>query len=262
MSKSESEYAGSESLGSLTTGAISVQLTHEARFVVDRRTTRRLQDWAAERLTPDPHGEGPARDQYHIQTIYFDTAASDVYHRQGSTSRAVYRLRRFGGADHAYLERRLGTAGAVMKRRTMVPLEELSRAYDEPHAPGWIGAWFARRIAVRQLSPVCQLSCRRIARYADVPTGRARLTIDELLRATPVRSARFRVDVGLPILPEQAIVSVQYDATMPSMFRQMLGRLRLVPSSISRYRLAVGALDLSRRSRGDGSAAEYALLTS
>ena len=186
-----------------------------------------------------------------------------MYHRQGSTSRAVYRLRRFGGADHAYLERRLGTAGAVMKRRTMVPLEELSRAYDEPHAPGWIGAWFARRIAVRQLSPVCQLSCRRISavRGRADGTGAAH---DR--RAAPRDAGPFRqVPCGRWApnpAPSRQSCRCGTTATMPPMFRQMLGRLRLVPSSISRYRLAVGALDLSRRSRGDGSAAEYALLTS
>jgi hypothetical protein len=240
---------------------------HEVRFVVDRRTARAVQDWARACLLPDPHGSGDTEDEYHVLTIYFDTPSRDAYHRRGSAARIGYRLRRYGRSEQVYVERRVQHGDVVMKRRVTIPTDTIRCVHDIPFEPDWPGAWFARRLAVRALGPVCQVACRRTARLAITTdlgpdTGRARLTIDESLRATPARTTRFRCDAGSPLLPGHAILTVQFERQLPPLFRQTITRFRLVPATISRYRLGVAALDLSSVVQPDASSAVYTLLTS
>ena len=97
----------------------------EAKFVVDSSTGRRIREWARTHLDPDPHGAGPFGDEYGISSLYFDTDAGDVFHRRGSFGRAKYRVRRYGDAEVAFLERKLRKPGILSKRRTVVALDAL-----------------------------------------------------------------------------------------------------------------------------------------
>jgi hypothetical protein len=91
-----------------------------------RRPAFRSASGRSERLIADPHGTGPHADEYRVSTLYLDTAGRDVFHRRGSYGRSKYRVRRYGDEPRVFLERKLRTASRLAKRRTDIPLDELT----------------------------------------------------------------------------------------------------------------------------------------
>src|SRR6185503_15586261 len=100
-------------------------------------------------------------------------------------------------------ERKLRTSGWVIKRRTTIPIDELTRLdAGEPIAEvesaliqkngnengngwhDWSGRWFERRLRARDLRPVCQVTYLRTARVGATAAGPFRLTIDSQLMAS------------------------------------------------------------------------------
>ena len=86
--------------------------TSEIKFVVDAATGGRIREWARARLAPDPHGAGSFADEYRVSSLYFDTAARDVFHRRGSYGRSKYRIRRYHDEPSVFLERKLRTGSS------------------------------------------------------------------------------------------------------------------------------------------------------
>ncbi|MGH9309430.1 MAG: polyphosphate polymerase domain-containing protein [Vicinamibacterales bacterium] len=214
----------------------------EIKFLVDPSLAPRICDWARRHLLPDPHGAGPAGDEYATSSLYFDTSGFDVFHRRGSYGRAKYRVRRYGNGDHVFLERKLRQPGILIKRRTVAPLALLDRLHDATAAGSWPGDWFQRRLQVRGLSPVCQISYHRIARTIDVNHGHARLTLDSDLRAQRVSEARFTGGAGVVVLPDRMVLELKYRVQLPAIFRRLIEEFTLRTTTASKYRLGMAAL--------------------
>src|SRR5512145_2680165 len=136
----------------------------ETRFLIDPALGERIRDWTRARLTADPHGSGPAGDEYAISSLYFETPHYDVFRRQGSFGRSKYRIRRYNDGDVVVLERKLRTATLLTKRRAPIAPGDLARLTAPGPSPRWSGTWFHRRVAIRRLRPVCQLTYQRTAR--------------------------------------------------------------------------------------------------
>src|SRR5262245_57226619 len=168
----------------------------EIKFVIDDRLAPRVKEWARTHLQPDPHGGGSFRDEYRISTLYFDTRRFDVLHRNDSFGRAKYRVRRYEDSNSVFFERKLRKPGLLIKRRTRDDIETLDRLDDRLIDPDWAAHWFQRRLLVRNLRPVCQITYQRIARVAHTSEGLVRLTLDSGLRAMPIDMARFDADPG------------------------------------------------------------------
>ena len=134
------------------------EFASEVKFLVSPELGEQVQQWARAHLQPDPYAGGEAGDRYQISSLYFDTPEFDVFHRRGSFGRSKYRVRRYGDAPIAFLERKLKTRGLLTKRRSIVRLEELSRLSDEDAGPDWSGGWFQRRLEARNLRSVCQIT--------------------------------------------------------------------------------------------------------
>lgn len=214
----------------------------EIKFLIDPSLAPRICDWARRHLLPDPHGAGPAGDEYATSSLYFDTSGYDVFHRRASYGRAKYRVRRYGAGDHVFLERKLRQPGILIKRRTVAPLALLDRLQDATAAGGWPGEWFQRRLHVRGLGPVCQIAYHRIARTIDVGHGPARLTLDSDLRAQPVTEARFTADAGVPVLSDRMVLELKYRVQLPAIFRRLIEEFTLRTATASKYRLGMAAL--------------------
>ena len=214
----------------------------ETKFVVDTSTGAQIREWAKTHLDPDPHGSGPFGDEYGISSLYFDTDAGDVFHRRGSFGRAKYRVRRYGDAEVAFLERKLRKPGLLSKRRTAVALDALPSLDRHRTDPGWDGDWFHRRLLLRQQKPVCQISYSRIARAALTLDGPARLTLDEDVRVTTTREPRFAPDAGPQVLPRRMILELKYGDHLPAIFKRLVAEFRLDPARASRYRLGMTTL--------------------
>lgn len=217
----------------------------ELKFVVPRATALQIREWARSHLAADGYGGGPARDQYRITSIYFDTAAFDVFHRNGSFGRGKYRIRRYGSGEVVFLERKLRTKACLTKRRTSVPIGDLALLRTGIAPDEWPGKWFARRLAARQIRPVCQVSYERTARVAMTQVGPVRLTVDDDLRAQVALGAQFQAPPGVPVLPEHSIVEMKFTVSMPVIFKLIAEEFALNPVRFSKYRCAAGELELA-----------------
>jgi len=213
----------------------------EIKFLVQPALGVEIERWAKRWLTPDPHGP-----EYRISTIYFDTPDRNVFLRKGSFGRAKYRIRRYGDADHVFLERKLRTSNAVTKRRSIVELDDLPLLETGSLNPRWPeGRWFHRRIQARGLQPAWQISYQRTARVLETKVGPIRLTLDKDLRAIPVDSFAFRdASEATPLFPgdERLILELKFAKRMPVLFRELIDELVLTPQPVSKFRLAAGAL--------------------
>ena len=144
----------------------------------------------------------------------------------------------------AFLERKLRVKRHLMKRRTPVGLDEIARlAAIESEV--WGGGWFHRRLQLRHLQPVCQVSYRRIARTLTLPRGEARLTLDDDLRARRATAWEIGPRAGLLVAPHHVIVEIKFVHPMPAVFRELAATFALRPDRISKYRLSAQALGLA-----------------
>lgn len=216
-------------------------LAVETKCLVDADRAAAIRAWARRYLDADPHGGGAWRDEYETTTLYLDTPALDVLQRRGSYARAKYRVRRYGHAAVAYLERKLRNARGLSKRRTAIPIDELGRVNDL--APDtWAGAWFHRRVQLRDLQPTLQLSYRRTARVADTDGGTVRLTVDDELRTRSTAVLQFADGTHARVLAGAAIVELKFRRSAPALFRRLMQDFDLTPLAISKYRLGAAAL--------------------
>lgn len=212
----------------------------EIKFIVDTEAGLRIRERVRELLAPDPNATGPSGDEYRISTIYFDTDELAVYQRMGSYGRAKFRIRRYGDGDCAFLERKLRTSSVLSKRRTPVPIGELSSL--DRSAADWPGQWFGMRVRQRQLRPTAVVGYRRTARVGLTATGPVRATIDQELEGTRADAAAFGAKSRFPLLPGRTIVELKFRVAMPAIFRQVVEEFSLRPAKCSKYRLAVRAI--------------------
>jgi len=211
----------------------------EFKFIVDASTGSAIRDWIRARTEADPHGAGPFNDEYRTTSLYFDTENGDVFHRRGSFGRSKYRVRRYGTLEYVFLERKLRKPGILVKRRTTVAIDDLPRLTAPTGDPDWHGEWFHRRVLLRQIHPVCQLSYSRIARFARTVEGPVRLTLDTDVRVAPTREPRFTDRHGQPVASDRMILELKYRRDMPALFKQLVETFALEPQRTSKYRLGI-----------------------
>jgi len=217
----------------------------EVKFLLRPELVPQILDWARGRLAPDPYGGGDAADGYRITSLYFDSARFDVFHRRGSYARSKYRIRRYGHGEVVFLERKLKARGMLTKRRSQAGLDALA-ALDRPEAGhGWVGRWFHRRLLARALGPVCQIAYDRTARVAMTKSGPIRLTLDRQLQARRATELRFCDAPGVPLVPQYTILELKYLHQTPALFKYLIEEFALEPQPVSKYRLAVAALELT-----------------
>jgi hypothetical protein len=215
----------------------------EIKFVVEISQYARIVEWARRRLSADDHGTGAHGDEYQTSTLYFETRAFDVYKRRGSYGLSKYRIRRYGPSDTVFLERKFRTERLLVKRRTTVALNAISNLAAATPDPGWSGFWFHRRVQLRELQPLVQLSYDRVARVGQSSHGPVRLTIDRNLRALPLPDFAFLPPVGLSFLERACVVEVKYQMELPALFRELAETFCLDVQKISKFRGALRALD-------------------
>jgi hypothetical protein len=214
----------------------------EIKFLLDERLAPAISAWARANLRPDPHGGGPFGDAYTTSTLYFDTQQLDVFNRRDSFGRAKYRVRRYGDAPSVFFERKLRQPGVLIKRRTADSIDALNYLENQEADADWAGHWFHRRLLLRRLRPVCQVTYDRTARVASTAEGLVRMTLDNNLRATPVDAPSFAANAGESFLAGHHILELKYHARVPAVFRRLIEEFALKPRTASKYRLAVAAV--------------------
>jgi hypothetical protein len=218
----------------------------EVKFLVDAATGAEIRNWIRAHLEPDPHGTGAFADEYRTTSLYFDTDEGDVFHRRASFGRSKYRVRRYGSSSGVFLERKLRRPGILAKRRTTVPIDSLHRLDAQDAGVDWPGAWFHRRLLLRQINPVCQVSYARVARMSPTIDGLVRATLDDDVRVAPASRARFDPGSGVPFLEERMILELKYRHLLPVVFKRLVEAFALMPQPASKYRLGVATLAEAR----------------
>lgn len=207
----------------------------EWKFLIGSPMANAIRDYARRHLKPDPNADPALGDGYRTSTLYFDTPSLDVLTQNGSYARAKYRVRRYGDADWVYLERKLRARYRVTKRRTAIPVVGLESLEG--------GAWFERRLALRRLRPVCQVSYTRTALMRMDSNGPIRLTIDRDLTARLATDLRFAgMSGGVPFYTDQEILELKFRGPMPGLFKELVGEFALIPEKASKYRTAMASL--------------------
>jgi hypothetical protein len=223
----------------------TVAATSEIKFLVEPAVAQRIREWARACFTPDAHGSGAHGDEYDACTLYFDTAQLDVLGRRGSYGRAKYRVRRYDGANVIFLERKLRKPGVLIKRRIDCSIDALDFLKAAGLVHGWCGEWFHRRVLLRHLRPVCQISYHRMARNLDSRDGAARLTLDTALRVGAVDEVQFSHGSTTAFLESHVILELKYSGHLPAVCRRLVEEFALTPHVASKYRLGMAGLGVT-----------------
>lgn len=227
-------------------------LASEMKFLISSDVAESIRAWARERMEADPNASGPCDDTYRTCSLYLDTPAQDVFFRRGSFGRSKYRVRRYGEGANVFLERKLKTRGMVGKRRTLVSVAELSKLEQDEDDREWVARWFLRRMKVRGLRTVCEVSYERTARVGWTSNGPIRLTLDEGLEGV-VNSGTSFLDRGrIPVLDaSKTILELKYREVVPVLFKELIEAFRLQSSAFSKYRAAAVSLGLASLAGGE-----------
>jgi hypothetical protein len=215
----------------------------ETKFVVEESLVPGLVAWARANLARDAFGAGRFGDEYTTTSLYYETPGFDVYHRRGSYGRSKFRVRRYGASDIVFLERKFRTRRLLAKRRTTVPITDLELLAASVPEPGWPGYWFHRRVLLRRLDPLVQMSYDRIARVGVASAGPIRMTVDANLRVLPMPDRAFIPGVGFPLIEGHCIVELKYRVELPALFKRLVEDFGIEPGAVSKYRLGVSVLD-------------------
>lgn len=230
----------SPSLAAMPDGVIPA---YEVKFLVPEPIARRVEEWAAGHLTPDPYTDPALGNRYRVTSLYFDTPAFDVFRRTVGHRGRKHRVRRYGSEEIVHLERKSKRDGRVWKQRTPLAADQLERALADPAASGT--GWFALELADLGLRPACRVTYERAAFVGTGPTGPIRVTLDRAAVGTAADGPDVRpVADGLPLLAGAAVVEFKYLAAMPAVFKAAIEELRLSPSGMSKYRTCAAAAGL------------------
>jgi hypothetical protein len=211
---------------------------YELKFLLDEARAQKVEAWAQGRLALDPHGDPALGGAYRTTSLYFDTSELDVYHRAPSYKRRKFRVRRYGPAPWAFLERKSKWGDRVAKRRTAIPDGEVVLLTHPMSLVNWPGHWFHRRLLARRLGPACQIIYQRTAYVGACPESPLRLTLDR--RVHGILTDEWSLapsDGGLPLLTGQVILEFKFRLALPAPFKEVIADFRLSPRTVSKYRL-------------------------
>jgi len=211
----------------------------ELKFQLELQEANRIEAWARQHLTPDPHGDG---GRYRITSVYCDTPNFDVFQRTPGFRRTKFRFRRYDNSPNAFLERKTKRGDRVRKRRAEIAAEELallSRA-DAPPPAGWVGDWFHQRVRDRRLQPTCCVTYERAAFFGVGGSTPIRLTIDRDVLGVANSDWQIpRLSSGHDLLPGQVVLELKFHLQLPDLFRELLALLPGQLSRASKYRRCV-----------------------
>ena len=223
---------------------MAVPLRHELKFFITDVQYHVLSSMLKNVLHPDPNGD--ENNQYHIRSLYFDTAFDDALNDKisGVSNRNKYRIRIYNFSDKMIrLECKSKFRDLISKRSVRITrdlAEQLISADPtglENTASGLVSDVY-REMRTKLLHPVVIVDYLREA-YLH-PVEDVRITFDRQLR-TGLNS----IDLFNPHVPtvppfdhEEIILEVKYNHELPPYISQVLSyalRDGAVQSAISKY---------------------------
>lgn len=223
---------------------MAVPLRHELKFFISPLQYQVLSRTLKATLNPDPNGD--ENNQYHIRSLYFDTAYDSALYDKinGTANRDKYRIRIYNFSDQMIrLECKSKFRDLISKRSVRITrdlAEQLISADPtglESTASGLVSDTF-REMRTNLLHPVVIVDYLREA-YLH-PAEEVRITFDMQLR-----SGLNSVDMFNPYLPtvppfdhDKIILEVKYNQVLPPYIASLLTyalRDGACRSAISKY---------------------------
>lgn len=223
---------------------MAVPLRHELKFFISPLQYQVLSRTLKATLNPDPNGD--ENNQYHIRSLYFDTAYDSALYDKinGTANRDKYRIRIYNFSDQMIrLECKSKFRDLISKRSVRITrdlAEQLISADPtglESTASGLVSDTF-REMRTNLLHPVVIVDYLREA-YLH-PAEDVRITFDMQLR-----SGLNSVDMFNPYLPtvppfdhDEIILEVKYNQVLPPYIASLLTyalRDGACRSAISKY---------------------------
>ncbi len=223
---------------------MAVPLRHELKFFISPIQYQVLSRTLKATLNPDPNGD--ENNQYHIRSLYFDTAYDSALYDKinGTANRDKYRIRIYNFSDQMIrLECKSKFRDLISKRSVRITrdlAEQLISADPtglESTASGLVSDAF-REMRTNLLHPVVIVDYLREA-YLH-PAEEVRITFDMQLR-----SGLNSVDMFNPYLPtvppfdhDEIILEVKYNQVLPPYIANLLTyalRDGACRSAISKY---------------------------
>lgn len=223
---------------------MAVPLRHELKFFISPLQYQVLSRTVKATLNPDPNGD--ENNQYHIRSLYFDTAYDSALYDKinGTANRDKYRIRIYNFSDQMIrLECKSKFRDLISKRSVRITrdlAEQLISADPtglESTASGLVSDTF-REMRTNLLHPVVIVDYLREA-YLH-PAEEVRITFDMQLR-----SGLNSVDMFNPYLPtvppfdhDEIILEVKYNQVLPPYIASLLTyalRDGACRSAISKY---------------------------
>ena len=223
---------------------MAVPLRHELKFFISPIQYQVLSRTLKATLNPDPNGD--ENNQYHIRSLYFDTAYDSALYDKinGTANRDKYRIRIYNFSDQMIrLECKSKFRDLISKRSVRITrdlAEQLISADPtglESTASGLVSDTF-REMRTNLLHPVVIVDYLREA-YLH-PAEEVRITFD-----MPLRSGLTSVDMFNPYLPtvppfdhDEIILEVKYNQVLPPYIANLLTyalRDGACRSAISKY---------------------------
>ena len=224
--------------------ARNIPLRHELKFFINEMQYQVLSRTLKATLNPDPNGD--ENNQYHIRSLYFDTAYDSALYDKinGTANRDKYRIRIYNFSDQMIrLECKSKFRDLISKRSVRITrdlAEQLISADPtglESTASGLVSDTF-REMRTNLLHPVVIVDYLREA-YLH-PAEEVRITFDMQLR-----SGLNSVDMFNPYLPtvppfdhDEIILEVKYNQVLPPYIANLLTyalRDGACRSAISKY---------------------------
>ncbi|WP_437187038.1 VTC domain-containing protein [Planctomicrobium sp. SH668] len=103
--------------------------TFEIKFLLIESVAAEIEWHFVDRLSLDPHASPELDNSYLIRTLYLDTPAYSVFHREGIHGKRKLRIRTYGdpGATRpVFLEQKTKNGDRVRKQRSCINLDELN----------------------------------------------------------------------------------------------------------------------------------------
>lgn len=224
---------------------------YEIKFPLQLTQAREVLERAKTQMTLDPYCDPNFGDAYEVHGLYFDTPQFHVFRRVGPHGSNKLRLRRYGKAEHLFLEHKAKVDGRVSKRRTAIRDQDLPLLAATQVPADWSGDWFWQRMRSSRVRPMCEISYLRTAMTGEADGEAFRLTLDRHLRCRPFTGWQLTgANENASPTTEHLILELKFCTAMPSFFKQMIADLQLLPGRMSKYRLSLAACGLAPAANG------------
>ena len=220
----------------------------EIKFLLTEEQVREVEARLHGRLALDSHADPVLGGAYRTTSVYTETPDFEVFRRVGDYGKSKFRIRRYGSAGPVYLERKDKDGDKVHKSRVSVHMTELASFSERLAATQGPGGWFRDATIQRRLAPICRISYDRVAYVGATESGAVRVTFDRKVHGEISTGWEVvPVQATAELLPDQVICEFKYRMALPLLFKEIVGTLKLQPTSCSKYRRFIAAAGIAPR---------------